>query len=158
MEFFTLGVYNSTKDEYFNKLRDNNIDTFFDIRQRRGVRGAKYKFVNSKRLQANLTEFGIDYYHIKELAPTKEIRNLQKQADKESGDKKRSRDQLGNVFIEEYKSRILNEYDLHDLIRDLKEKGANRVALFCVEEKPEACHRSLVTEKLKQMGFKITHL
>lgn len=158
MEFFTLGVYNSTKDEYYNKLRDNDIDTFCDIRQRRGVRGSKYKFVNSKRLQATLKEFGIDYFHIKELSPTKEIRNLQKQADKESGDKKRSRDQLGNVFIEEYKSRILNEYDLQDLIRDLEEKGANRVALFCVEEKPEACHRSLVTEKLKQMGFKITHL
>lgn len=158
MEFFTIGVYNSKKNEYFGKLTDNNIDTFCDIRQRRGVRGAKYKFVNSKRLQAILKEMGIAYFHIKELAPTKEIRNLQKQADKDSGEKKRARDQLGDVFVREYQSKVLKEYDLQGMIKDLEESGANRVVLFCVEEKPEACHRSLVTGKLNQLGYQITHL
>ena len=33
--------------------------------------------------------------------------------------------------------------------------GANRVVLFCVEEKPEACHRSIVTDKLEKLGYKI---
>ncbi len=51
MEFFTIGVYNSSEKEFFDKLLENNIDTFCDIRQRRGVRGAKYSFVNSNRLQ-----------------------------------------------------------------------------------------------------------
>ena len=59
MEFFTIGVYNSTETEYFNKLIENNIDTFCDIRQRRGVRGAKYSFVNSNRLQEKLNELDI---------------------------------------------------------------------------------------------------
>ncbi len=46
MKFYTIGVYGSTGNEFFQKLIDNNIDTFCDIRQRRGVRGAKYAFVN----------------------------------------------------------------------------------------------------------------
>ena len=79
MEFYTIGVYNSTEQEYFEKLIENRIDTFCDIRQRRGVRGAKYAFVNSKRLQAKLNELDIKYGHIIDLAPTSEIRNLQKE-------------------------------------------------------------------------------
>ena len=76
MEFFTIGVYNSTETEYFNKLIENNIDTFCDIRQRRGVRGAKYSFVNSNRLQEKLNELDIKYGHVINLAPTSEIRDL----------------------------------------------------------------------------------
>ncbi|MGN8226729.1 DUF488 domain-containing protein [Gracilimonas sp. BCB1] len=158
MEFFTIGVYNSTKEEYFGKLINNRIDTFCDIRQRRGVRGAKYKFVNSKRLQAHLKELGLNYHHIKSLAPTKEIRNLQKEADRKTGEKKRSRDRLGVVFIDAYQSKILEEYDFQALLSELENTGANRVALFCVEEKPEACHRSLVANRLYKMGYEITHL
>ena len=61
LEFFTIGVYNSTEQEFFNKLTSNEIDTFCDIRQRRGVRGAKYAFVNSNRLQNKLKELNIRY-------------------------------------------------------------------------------------------------
>jgi len=41
MEVYTIGVYNSTEDLFFKKLIDNKIDTFIDVRQRRGVRGSK---------------------------------------------------------------------------------------------------------------------
>lgn len=69
MEFFTIGVYNSTEIDFFNKLTENKIDLFCDIRQRRGVRGAKYSFVNSCKLQKKLNELNIKYKHILELAP-----------------------------------------------------------------------------------------
>lgn len=78
IKIFTIGVYNSTEESYFNKLRDNNIDLFCDIRQRRGVRGSQYKYVNSNYLQAKLQGLGINYKYIKELAPTNEIRQMQK--------------------------------------------------------------------------------
>ena len=158
MEFYTIGVYNSTEQEYFEKLIENRIDTFCDIRQRRGVRGAKYAFVNSKRLQAKLNELDIKYGHIIDLAPTSEIRNLQKEADAQKGELKRDRNKLGKVFTLAYKDRILNNYDFDSFIDKLDEVGANRVVLFCVEEKPEACHRSIVTDKLEKLGYKITHL
>lgn len=158
MEFYTIGVYNSTEQEYFDKLTENRIDTFCDIRQRRGVRGAKYSFVNSQRLQAKLNDLNIQYGHILDLAPTTDIRDLQKEADAQQGELKRERNELGKVFKLAYKGRILNNYDFDYFIEKLEEINANRVVLFCVEEKPKACHRSLVTDKLEDLGYNITHL
>jgi len=158
MEFFTIGVYHSTGEEYFKKLTENNIDTFCDIRQRRGVRGSQYAFVNSKRLQDKLNEFGIKYRHIPALAPTPEIRESQKKADDETGELKRNRDKLGQVFIKTYKENILEKFDFKTFIDELTEIGAKKVVFFCVEEKPEACHRKLVTNQLEKSGYKITHL
>lgn len=158
MEFFTIGVYNSTEQEYFNKLTENHIDTFCDIRQRRGVRGAKYAFVNSNRLQEKLNELDIKYGHIIDLAPTKDIRELQKEADAQQGELKRDRNKLCKVFTIAYKDRVLSHFNFDSFIDKLDEVGANRVVLFCVEEKPEACHRSIVTDKLEKLGYKITHL
>lgn len=158
MEFFTIGVYNSTEQEYFNKLTENNIDTFCDIRQRRGVRGAKYAFVNSNRLQEKLNELDIKYGHVLDLAPTKDIRELQKEADAQQGELKRDRNKLGKVFTIAYKNKVLSNFDFDSFIEKLDEVGASRVVLFCVEEKPEACHRSIVTDKLERLGYKITHL
>lgn len=158
MEFFTLGVYNSTEQEYFDKLTRHNIDTFCDIRQRRGVRGAKYAFVNSKRLQNKLNELDINYIYVPELAPTTEIRELQKDADKKQGELKKDRNTLGKIFKVAYKDRIISQFDFQAFIKILEEKEAQRVVFFCVEEKPEACHRSVVTDKLSKLGYSITHL
>ncbi len=159
MEFFTIGVYNSTEKEFFEKLTKNNIDTFCDIRQRRGVRGAKYSFVNSNRLQQRLNDLEIKYGYVPELAPTAEIRGLQKEIDLEKGELKRERHELGKVFNIEYKNKILKNFDLETFLEKLDQVGANRVVLFCVEEFPEACHRSIVTDKLKEkFNYQVTHL
>lgn len=159
MEFFTIGVYNSTEKEFFDKLTKNNIDTFCDIRQRRGVRGAKYSFVNSNRLQQKLNELEIKYSYVPELAPTSEIRVLQKEIDLEKGELKSERHELGKVFVIEYKNKILNNFDFETFIEKLEQVGANRVAFFCVEEFPEACHRSIVTDRLTdKYNYKVTHL
>jgi uncharacterized protein (DUF488 family) len=159
MEFFTIGVYNSTESEFFNKLVDNRIDTFCDIRQRRGVRGAKYSFVNSNRLQEKLTELDIKYGHVVGLAPTTEIRNIQNEIDVEKGELKRERQQLGEIFKIEYKNKIINIFNFEDFIDNLEKNGSTRVVLFCVEELPTACHRSVVAQTLnEQYGFRINHL
>lgn len=158
MEFYTIGVYNATEQEYFDKLTKNEIDTFYDIRQRRGMRGAKYSFVNSQKLQSKLNDLNIQYAHIIDLAPTTEIRDLQKEADSQQRKLKRDRGELGKVFKNAYKSKILSNYDFEYFIEKLEEIRANRVVLFCVEEKPQACHRSLVTDKLESLGYNIAHL
>jgi uncharacterized protein (DUF488 family) len=159
MEFFSIGVYNSTENEFFDKLTQNNIDTFCDIRQRRGVRGAKYSFVNSNRLQQKLIDLEIKYSYVPELAPTTEIRELQKEIDKENGEQKRERQNLGKVFVIEYKNRVLKNFNFEKFFDYLDQIGARRVVFFCVEEHPEACHRSIVTERLiNNYNCKITHL
>ena len=158
MEFFTIGVYNSTEQQFFNKLIDNEIDTFCDIRQRRGVRGSKYAFVNSKRLQDKLIDLDIKYGHIIDLAPTHEIRDKQKLTDLQKGELKRDRQKLGYFFKEAYRTEILGKFNFSDFIEKLEEVGSKRVVLFCVEEAPEACHRSLVSDHLINLGYKVTHL
>lgn len=159
MEFYTIGVYNSTETEFFDKLTENNIDTFCDIRQRRGVRGAKYAFVNCNRLQQKLSELEIKYGYIPDLAPTTEIRELQKEIDLEKGQLKRERQVLGQVFVIEYKNRVLKNFDFDTFLKKLDEVGASKVVLFCVEEHHEACHRSIVADKLQNhFNYKITHL
>ena len=66
IKIFTIGVYNSDEQSYFDKLINSDIDLFLDIRQRRGIRGSQYKYVNSNYLQARLKELGIEYLYIKE--------------------------------------------------------------------------------------------
>lgn len=159
MDFFTIGVYNSTEESFFDKLITNNIDTFCDIRQRRGVRGSKYSYVNSNRLQQKLSALSIKYLYVQSLAPTSEIRELQKEIDAENGQQKRERQELGKVFVIEYKNKVLKNFDFAVFMENLSKIGAERVALFCVEELPESCHRSIVTDKLKtDYNFAITHL
>ncbi|MFD2918586.1 DUF488 family protein [Terrimonas rubra] len=159
MEFFTIGVYNCSESEFFNKLVQNRIDTFLDIRQRRGVRGSQYAFVNSNRLQHRLKELNIKYGYIDTLAPTTAIRELQKQIDLEKGELKTQRKELGKVFIIEYKNRILKNFDFDNFLESLYREGAHRIALFCVEEHSEACHRSIVAEKLHNTYYyHINHL
>lgn len=158
MKFYSIGVYNSTEEEFFNKLIDHRIDTFCDIRQRRGVRGAKYSFVNSVRLQDKLRDIDIQYGHIIGLAPTKEIRELQKKHDLQEGILKSQRKHLGKVFVSEYNDRIVRNFDFDNLIERLEDIGAERVVFFCVEEQPEACHRSLVTNELSDKGYEINHI
>ena len=159
MEFYTIGVYNSTEKDFFKKLTDNNIDTFCDIRQRRGVRGSKYSFVNSNRLQGKLNDLEIKYGYIQGLAPTTEIRELQKEIDLEKGELKSERQVLGKIFTIEYKNKILNHFDFDAFFEGLDQIGASKIALFCVEENNEACHRSVVAERLSaKYNCKISHL
>lgn len=158
MEFFTIGVYNSEEEEFFGKLTKNHIDTFTDIRQRRGVRGARYSFVNSKRLQFKLQDIGIRYDHTVGLAPAPDIRALQDKSDKQQKKGKKERTRLSDAFIAAYEHDVLNNFDFEKYLEKLGEQGAQKIAVFCVEEIPEACHRSLVAKKLKELGYKITHL
>lgn len=151
IKIFTIGVYNSTEDSYFKKLTDNHIDLFCDIRSRRGVRGSQYKYVNSNYLQTKLQQLGISYRYIKELAPTNEIRQKQKEADKLNGESKKERRVLGSVFKSEYLRCILNEFDINALADELLKSGAQNIVFFCVEEYASACHRSLVAERLSSV-------
>jgi hypothetical protein len=76
MKFYTLGVYGTTEAEFFQKLLDNRIDVFCDIRARRAVRGADYAFVNAARLEAKLEKLKIAYIPVKDLATLPDIKKI----------------------------------------------------------------------------------
>jgi uncharacterized protein (DUF488 family) len=115
--------------------------------------------VNSERLQKKLRELGINYLHIVDLSPNREIRDLQKADDKKRRIATRKRYELSVDFKKAYREQILEQYDLTALVRQLEECKTKRVVLFCVENHAHACHRSLVAERLAQdFGFKVVHL
>jgi uncharacterized protein (DUF488 family) len=124
----TIGVYGFDQAGFLAALTRARVTVLLDVRQRRGVRGREYAWANSARLQAALADAGVEYRHLKELAPTTELRQLQYAEDDRRGVGKRSRVELAQ-------------------------------ALMCVERDPEACHRSLIAERMAaEHGVSVRHL
>lgn len=142
------GVYGETENSFFQKIIDKKITLFIDVRNRRGMRGSKYKFANSLYLQKKLNELGIKYIHVKELAPTNDIRQIQKSQDQLSNETKQKRTKLSNNFIEEYNKNILSKFNFNYLEKLVAGENA---LFFCVEAEDHSCHRFLIVEKLKRI-------
>lgn len=158
IKLVTIGVYGYDDERFFRDLLEANVDTFCDVRWRRGVRGAKYAFANSKRLQGRLDELGIRYLHRRDLAPPPDVREKQAEADKKSKTPRRQRTELGDPFKEAYREQVLADFDPQAFLDDLP-PDARIVALFCVEGQPAACHRSLLAQTLQdQLDLEIEHL
>jgi uncharacterized protein (DUF488 family) len=152
----TIGVYGFDRDSFLAALTDAGIDLLLDVRQRRGVRGSEYAWANAQRLRAALTEAGIGYSHLKELAPTTEMRQLQYREDDRRGEGKRSRTVLAPEYARFYSELILDSVDLGPIVKWV---GGSSAALLCVERDPEACHRSLIAARLRdEWGFEVVHL
>jgi uncharacterized protein (DUF488 family) len=144
----TIGVYGFTGESFRQRLRQADVRLVLDVRQRRGVRGPEYAWANSVRLQAALAHAGIAYQHHPELAPTTELRQLQYAEDGRQGVGKRSRRELAAEYTRRYTIEILDRADLAPIMAALPSSGT--VALLCVERDPEACHRSLIAQRLTE--------
>jgi uncharacterized protein (DUF488 family) len=153
----TIGVYDWTIETWLEALRSVGVQRLLDLRQRRGVRGPVYAWANSKRLQAALGEAGVEYEHLPELAPTTELRHLQYEDDARQKVGKRSRERLADEYVSRFVAERLNQVDLKPIVESFPRGGA--VALLCVERDPEACHRSLVAERMsEEFGLSLEHL
>jgi uncharacterized protein (DUF488 family) len=153
----TIGVYGFSAETFLAALRDADVRLLLDVRQRRGVRGGEYAWANSARLQAAMADAGIAYRHHPELAPTTELRQLQYREDARVGVGKRSRVELAPAYRERYTREILDPVDLTSVVEELPGAGAG--ALMCVERDPEACHRSIIAERLgAEHGVTVRHL
>jgi uncharacterized protein (DUF488 family) len=144
----TIGVYGFDGDSFLERLRQADVRLLLDVRQRRGVRGPEYAWANSRRLQAALAHEGIAYEHHPELAPTTELRRLQYAEDDRQGVGKRSRHELAAEYTRRYTAEILDRADLTPIVAALPNAGT--AALLCVERDPEACHRSLIAQRLAE--------
>ncbi|RJP32566.1 MAG: DUF488 domain-containing protein [Candidatus Omnitrophota bacterium] len=154
---FTIGVYGYEEEAFFQQLMDARIDAFCDIRRRRGMRGTKYAFANAKRLEQRLTDLGIRYFHCKELAPSNEVRKIQKEHDRLTKTAKRERTIMNEAFKQAYHESVLLSFDTMDFIETIG--NAENLALFCVERDYRACHRSILAERLRQdLNIPVQHL
>ena len=155
---YTIGGYGFTEHAFFKSLLSAGVDIFCDIRQRRGMRGRAFAFLNSARLQDRLGNIGIHYVHLKEFAPTDSIRARQKAADAQLGIQKRSREALGCEFSASYRGEILMTHNQQEFLKSLP-KTTLKPCLFCVERQHEACHRSLMSVWLGEaISVPVIHL
>ncbi len=87
----------------------------------------------------------LDYAHIQDLAPTKEILDPYKK---------------GNVSWEVYENNFLNLMAKRNIER-IDKKLLENSCLLCSEHKPHHCHRRLVIEYLNEhwdTDFEVKHL
>ena len=145
----TIGVYGFDADSFIQALRSANVRALIDVRQRRGVRGREYAWANAKRLEAALAGAAIEYRHVKELAPTTELRQLQYAEDARVGVGKRSRTELAPAYVERYTREVLDPVGVGPILDALPPAG--NAALMCVERDPEACHRSLIAARVVEL-------
>ncbi|MEU7860987.1 DUF488 family protein [Nonomuraea sp. NPDC049141] len=61
---------------------------------------------------------------------------------------KRSRRELAAEYTRRYTTEILDRADLTPIVSALPSSGT--AALLCVERDPEACHRSLIAQRLTE--------
>jgi uncharacterized protein (DUF488 family) len=144
----TIGVYEWDAGTFIAALDEARVTKVFDIRQRRGVRGARYSWANAQRLQLLVAENRIGYEYHPELAPTTELRHLQYREDDRQGVGKRNRERLAPEYVREYTEDILDLVALEPLVRQMPVHGIG--ALMCVEATAQACHRSLVAQRLHE--------
>ena len=155
-EIATIGVYGFDGESFLAALAAAEVELLLDVRQRRGVRGPEYAWANSGRLQRALAAAGVDYTHLKELAPTMAMREAQYREDERRGEGKRSRTELSEEYASLYTEQVLDLVDLAPVVRWI---GPSRAALLCVERDPEACHRSLIAARLQRdWGFGVRDL
>jgi uncharacterized protein (DUF488 family) len=153
----TIGVYEFDVPRFIGALDDAGVTQVIDIRQRRGVRGPQYAWANVRRMQGLLADAHIGYEYHPELAPDTDLRHLQYRADDREGVGKRSRERLDPEYVRQYTEEILDLVPLEPLIRRLPVHGIG--ALLCVEATAQACHRSLVAERLAERhGFEVVNL
>lgn len=155
---FTIGVYGSERDTFFDTLEGARIDTLLDVRRRRAARGTRYAFANRKRLTSELARRGITYRHVLGLAPDNSTRAIQYEVDARERRLQSERIVLAPAYVEQYVTRTLDRFDFTPLVDDLR--GARAPVLFCLERIPDACHRSLVAPRLaRALGAEeIVHL
>ena len=153
----TIGVYGFDVETFLATLADAEVGLLLDLRQRRGVRGARYAWANSRRLQAALADAGVAYRHVKDLAPTTALRQAQYAHDDAIGVGKRDREVLADVYVEGYTRQVLDPFDLATLVDELPTDTTT--SLLCVETDASACHRGLVAARLaEQHGVDVAHL
>ena len=116
---------------------------------RRGMRGSIYKYANATELQDRLLKLGIEYRHVLELAPTKEVREIQVNTDKRQHISISERVELDPDFAEAYRKERLGHFNLEEFIQGFPENA--RVVLFCVEAYVDACHRSIVAQAVQEL-------
>lgn len=141
---YTIGFTKKNAELFFETLKRNNINLLLDIRLNNVSQLAGY--TKKDDLKYFLKEIcNIQYLHMPELSPTKEILdNFKKNI----------------ISWTDYEEKFLNLYQTRPIEKLLKNISLDHACLLCSEVTPEKCHRRLVAEQFLQSKFidRIVHL
>ncbi|MGC1065022.1 DUF488 domain-containing protein [Pantoea agglomerans] len=144
MNVYSIGFTEKSAEIFFNLINSQPIKKLIDVRLNNVSQLAG--FAKKKDLQYFLRELcNVEYLHILDLAPTKEILDPYKK---------------GNVSWEIYEDNFMNLMVKRNIERIDKELISDG-CLLCSEHKPHHCHRRLVLEYLNKQwntNFEVKHL
>ena len=144
IQLFTIGFTQKSAEQFFESLAKSGIKTLIDTRLNNISQLAG--FTKKNDLKYFLKQIGgIDYIHITDLAPTKDILDEYK---KNKGD--------WGV----YEQKFLKLISDRQIEKKVTPELLNHGCLLCSEAKPHNCHRRLVAEYLstKWENIDICHL
>jgi uncharacterized protein (DUF488 family) len=133
MKVYTVGFTQKSAEQFFDLLRRANVKRVVDVRLNNT--GQLAGFSKKDDLVFFLRELGgIDYIHVPELAPTKDILDAYK---KHKGS--------WEVYEQEFLSLMEKRHIDQTVAREVIDGGC----LLCSEHKPHHCHRRLVVDYLQ---------
>lgn len=144
MKIFTIGFTKKSAEEFFSLLRRPGLVRVVDVRLNNTSQLAGFTKKGDLRFFLRVIN-GLDYVHLPELAPTKEILDSYK---KRGGD--------WSIYEREFIALLEARRIRERVPKDLIDGGC----LLCSEPTPERCHRRLVAEYLQEAwgNVSIIHL
>jgi uncharacterized protein (DUF488 family) len=144
IKLFTIGFTKKSAERFFKLLGDASVERVIDIRLNHSSQLAGFAKSDDLRFFLNAI-CGIDYVHMPELAPTKEILEVYRKKD---GDWPR------------YEKDFLRLISTRRIESALPRNWANNGCLLCSEDVSSHCHRRLVAEYLREKwgDVEIVHL
>ncbi len=144
MKIFTIGFTKKSAERFFDCLLEARVKRLLDVRLRNISQLAGFTKREDLRYFTKAI-CGIEYLHLQELAPTKEILDSFK---KLKGD--------WELYERRFRALLMMRRIEDTVPRKLIDGGC----LLCSEETPHQCHRRLVAEYLREMwgDVEIEHL
>jgi uncharacterized protein (DUF488 family) len=139
----TIGYEGLSIDEFIDILHAHGVKALVDVRELPLSRKPGF---SKKVLTLALEQEGIKYIHMRNLGAPREVRhNL-----REDGN--------WGTYCQQYQS-VLDKNE--DSLVEIKELSKQfRIVLLCFERDFSICHRSLITNRMQQIGLvsKVRHL
>lgn len=132
-KIYTIGFTSKTAKSFFDLIKASRITVLIDTRLHNSSQLAG--FAKKEDLTYFLKELcNVDYMHIPELAPTKEILKLY---------------QNKVITWQHYEEQFLALMSKRNIEKYIEPEIIENNCLLCSEHQPHQCHRRLVAEYLK---------
>ncbi len=141
VQVFTIGYEGSSPDAFALRLERNGVLRVVDVRE---VPRSRKTGFSKGALSQMLSRNGLEYVHLRPLGSPRKARQQLR------------RDRDFSSFAAAYEAHLDREQNaLERLVHLAKEMPT---AIMCLEREPSRCHRSVISSRLRRLGFEIVDL